>query len=415
MSAGLPDGATPAMLDGWLGECENCGLETCAWLGAEYLLWWTKRSPEPVPLVTSHASGALAVPGTPPPGALGGPGTSVVMGGSPIDLGTGNGGRFTAGCWLDCDRCLGIEAGYFFLADRTVTRSVGTSGLPGSSSLGVPFFDVSGLISGTGAPGEAVSSPAGPGEGRPSLAGFFGMATSSELQGAEFNGVRTLCEDGHLRVEGLAGFRWIQLKENLTFSTARSVLPGAPAALAGGFSDTIDTFGTRNDFFGGQVGGRAEYAWGRLTARAAAKVALGVTHEVAAINGANVTNLFALDATGPTVIVPGGAFAQPGNIGRHTRDQFAVVPQVDLGAGFDLTRRMRLTAGYSLLYLSDMARPGDQIDRDLNPTLTGLSVAQRAAGVPLAPPAVGPAAPAFSFHGSSYWAQGLSLGLEFRY
>jgi hypothetical protein len=29
------------------------------------------------------------------------------------------------------------------------------------------------------------------------------MATSSELQGAEFNGIRTLCEDGGLRVEGV--------------------------------------------------------------------------------------------------------------------------------------------------------------------------------------------------------------------
>src|SRR5262249_38319658 len=57
----------------------------------------------------------------------------------------------------------------------------------------------------------------------------------------------------------------------------------------------------------------------------------------------------------------------------------------------------------------------DQIDRDVNPTRSGLSTAQRAAAVPLAPAAVGPGAPTFSFRGSSYWAQGLSFGLELHY
>jgi hypothetical protein len=405
----------PATSDRCLAEGEDCGPKSRAWLSAEYLLWWTKQSPEPVPLATSRAPGAAAVPGVPPPGALGGSGTSVVLGGSPIDLGTRYGGRFTAGCWLDCERRLGVEAGYFLLPDRTVTRSTGTTGLRGSPVLGVPFFDVSGKLSGTGAPGEAVSSPAGPGDGSPSLAGTFTLATSSALRGAEANGVYTFDEGGSLRVEALAGFRWVQLREDLTFSTARGALPGGPAALLGAFSDTVDAFGTRNDFYGGQVGARAEYAWGKLTARAAAKVALGATHQVADVNGANVTNLFAIAATGPTVTVPGGAFAQPSNSGRHARDRFAVVPQVDLSAGYDVTNWARLTAGYSLLYLSDVARPGDQIDRDINPTRTGLSAAQRAAGVPLAPAAVGPAAPAFSFRGSSYWAQGLGIGLELRY
>src|SRR5262245_60628510 len=95
LTPGLPTSAAPATSDGCLAEGEDRGPKSRAWLGVEYLLWWTKQNPAPVPLVTFRAPGAAAVPGAPPPGTLGGPGTSVVLGGSPIDLGTRQGYRFT--------------------------------------------------------------------------------------------------------------------------------------------------------------------------------------------------------------------------------------------------------------------------------------------------------------------------------
>ena len=48
------------------------------WGSAEYLLWWTKVSPVPVPLVTSASPDAFTS------GAIGQPGTAVLLGGTNV-------------------------------------------------------------------------------------------------------------------------------------------------------------------------------------------------------------------------------------------------------------------------------------------------------------------------------------------
>jgi hypothetical protein len=70
------------------------------WLGAEYLLWWTKGSRLP-PLVTTGS------PGTGPVGALGRPDTSVLFGGT-FDDQDHSGGRFFGGLWLDPGQTFGV-------------------------------------------------------------------------------------------------------------------------------------------------------------------------------------------------------------------------------------------------------------------------------------------------------------------
>jgi len=64
-----------------------------------------------------------------------------------------------------------------------------------------------------------------------------------------------------------------------------------------------------------------------------------------------------------------------------------------------------------------VARPGDLIDRNINSTETGLNTTFLKAGIPLgavgAP--VGPTAPNFTFRDTTYWAQGINFGLEFRW
>jgi len=53
-------------------------------------------------------------------------------------------------------------------------------------------------------------------------------------------------------------------------------------------------------------------------------------------------------------------------------------------------------------------RPGDQIDR-------GINVAQTVQGAIAGTAATPGARPAVSLVGSDFWAQGVNLGLEFRY
>jgi hypothetical protein len=85
-----------------------------------------------------------------------------------------------------------------------------------------------------------------------------------------------------------------------------------------------------------------------------------------------------------------------------------VVPELGLKLGYQITPNIKFTVGYSFLYWSEVVRPGDQI----NPFVNSNFLAPRSSfpgGVP------GPQAPTFVGKTTDFWAQGVSLGLEFKY
>ena len=106
---------------------------------------------------------------------------------------------------------------------------------------------------------------------------------------------------------------------------------------------------------------------------------------------------------------PGGYFAQPTNMGNHTRTAFAVLPEIGLNVGYEVTPWMNIFLGYTFLYTNNVVRPGNQIDRGINPTQNASFT-----DTPFTP-LVGPARPAFTDNGSSFWAQGLNAGVLFRF
>ena len=138
-----------------------------------------------------------------------------------------------------------------------------------------------------------------------------------------------------------------------------------------------------------------------------AKVALGTMQQRVSVNGYLETN----DYTnyGPTQIYPGGYFALPTNIGDHSRNAFAVVPEIAFNLGYRLTPQTTVHLGYSLLYASGVARPGDQMNRNINPTMT----VSWGNDPPVKP--VGPAQPTFAVNTSDLWAQSLSIGVAYRF
>ena len=97
-----------------------------------------------------------------------------------------------------------------------------------------------------------------------------------------------------------------------------------------------------------------------------------------------------------------GVFAQRGNIGTHVRDKFGMIPQFGAKIGFRVTRRLSLTAGYTLVYWSSVVRPGQHYSLDVNQDLIENNGAF-----------VGPLRPAFKWNDSDYWAQGANVGLAF--
>jgi hypothetical protein len=365
-------------------EEESCVAPRRFWFRGEYLLWWTKDGRFPA-LVTSGS------PTDPLPGALGQPGTTVLFGGHDNDTDSRSGARFTAGMWLDDHQEVGIEANYFFLGalSRTVTFDSTASGAP--SVLARSFFDVLGGR-------QDASLVAFPGL----TSGSVTVGTPSYLQGAEANVVCGLWHSEHARIELLAGFRYLNLHEDLDIAEDDQVDPSSPF-LPGAAISVRDHFDTLNNFYGGQVGGRATWRHNYWDLEVDARVALGDTHEIA-------------DIAGSTSITPPGQAAQlfnsgflasASNSGRFSTDHFAVVPEVDVNFGYHVTRWLRVFVGYSFLYWSDVARPGDQVDSGINRHELPTS---RLSG-----PVTGPARPAFSFVQSDYWAQGLNFGMELRY
>ena len=81
-----------------------------------------------------------------------------------------------------------------------------------------------------------------------------------------------------------------------------------------------------------------------------------------------------------------------------------MIPEFGLTLGFRFTRRFHGTIGYSVVYFPNVVRAGDQIDRDLNPTLFAPETAF-----------VGAPRPTFRFEDTSFYAHGLNLGGEFRF
>jgi hypothetical protein len=166
----------------------------------------------------------------------------------------------------------------------------------------------------------------------------------------------------------------------------------------------IDSFRTHNDFYGGQLGVKGEWEMGRAFVNVAGKVALGDSHEQVNVVGLSTVT----PPGGPTRVAAGGLLALPTNIGTVRRDAFAVVPEGAINVGYRITDHVRAFVGYTFLYYSDVARPGDQIPTSLNGTQvpTNSQTLGRLIGAPIPQP---------SLRSSDFWAQGLNFGVEFRF
>jgi hypothetical protein len=344
---------------------------------ADYLLMWTKNDRVPPLLTTGPTADAR-------PGALGREFTRILYGDA-LDFEERHGGRFTLEMPLGASDW-SVAASYFLLGARDVGP---TQSSPGSPVLARPFFDVVNRREDS----SLVSFPG-------SASGSIAIAADSFLQGAEANLQREFHLHEHRRIVLFAGVRYLDLSEELNINESSSLAPTA-GAFGGRRVSVSDRFETDNDFFGGQVGASIDLDYKRFTFNLTSKVALGNVHESIGVRGRTVID------TSPATDVPAGLFALATNSGRFSRDTFAVVPEVSAKLGLRITERLTIFGGYSYLYWSNVARPGEQIDRNLNPNLIPTSASF---GGPAAP-----RQPIMPFRTSDYWVQGMTWGLEFRY
>jgi hypothetical protein len=315
------------------------------------------------------------------PGALGAPGTLLLYGNNAVGSGPRSGGRVMLGYWFGDEHALGIEAGGFALGNRTTNFTATSLGNP---ILARPIVDAA-----TGT--QTVELVAGPN----ALAGTISISDRSSFWGYEANLRTNLCCCCRCYTDLIVGFRSLGLDEKLGINENLTVLR-AP----GGSFVVNDQFNATNRFYGGQIGTVSQYQLGRWSFDFITKLAIGNTRQTVDISGSTVIND---PRTGTTTTNVGGLLALPSNIGHYHRDLFGFVPEAGINVGYQLTDHCRLYLGYNLIYWTNVVRPGNQIDLVVN-----------TAQLPPAQPG-GPARPAFAFHGSDYWAQGVNFGLEFRY
>lgn len=391
------------------------------WLESDYLLWTTKKAPLPVPLVTSASLD------DPLPGALGQPGTKILLGNKEIDMNWQNGFRVALGGWIDNCQNLGIEGSFFMLPKKSHQQSIHTSGEPGSLNVAVPINDITGLWGLNGVPGETVFILPGPLFG-PGFQGSFSLTMSSKLQGSELNTLVNLISRCGFKIDFIGGFRWLQLQESLLFIGKTAGLPNSP--FAGGFYNFKDSFKTNNNFYGPQIGLETDYNVDRWLFKGFAKVALGCMNQKVRIEGKSQTssgNLFYLTKNTANEVLSGGLFSEPANRGSHHRDEFAIVLETGINLSYQFSHCFEMGIGYNFLWLNRLFRPGEQIDRKINPTQTALAQASRdSVGVgpdkpvpfgesAAAPLPTGPERPKFKHRSTDFWAQGLAVSLKFKF
>lgn len=377
-----------------------CGPAGAAWVRAEYLYWRSAGMSLP-PLVTTNP---IATPAE-QAGILGETGTQTLLGADDVLANRRGGGRVRVGLWLGPARVWGIEGDYLVLDDLNYEAAQDSS-LNGVDVLAQPFFNIHPL--------DAQGNPEIAGEDAYLLAypqlsdGAVQLRAGTSMRSASLHLLRFLgcrdfpqeatCGPGcayYSRVNLLLGFQFMEFEEHLSVLSQTQPI-GSIERWA-----VSDRFDTTNDFQGGEIGFHWQAQRHVWTFDLLGRVAVGNVHQLVNISGQTVHT----DTSGTETLQAGGLLAQRTNSGIHERDALGLIPQAQATLGVFLTPQLRFTLGYSLIYWTNVVRPTDSIDRDLNPQLLP----------PESVPFSGPARPAFAFRQQEFWAQGFHAGLDYRW
>lgn len=359
------------------------------WFQGDYLLWWAQGSDVP-PLVTTSPQGTDQEDA----GVL--PDATILFGDTDLNKATRSGGRMTLGYWFDPCQRFGLQTSYLALGRVTETFDSTSDGDP---ILARPFFNIR--------PTDAVGDPL-PGREDSALIAFDGIVEgsvavngSSKFQQFELLLRKGLWEQCDHRLEFLFGYQANWLDDDLRIEESLvSTDPDNAVLPPGATIDLVDLFETRNAFHGVSLGLTHREKVGRWSLEMLMKLGLGNTHSEVWIDGSTTT---ATDPEETPTTEDGGLLALPSNMGEYERNTFSMVPEVGVTLGYDVTCRLRANLGYTFIYWSRVARPGDQIDLDINPS--------QLSGDPLE----GLPRPEFSWVTTDFWAQGLSFGLDYRF
>ncbi len=344
----------------------------------EYLVWWTAGSDTP-PLITTSPQGTARDDA----GVLGEDDTSILYGGDKRSTGQQSGGRYSLGYWFSDAQCFGFEWNYVNiggLKDNYSTDSDETA------IIARPFTNAV-----TGHQDAALVAFSGTQEAN--LAGSIDVELLSEFSSMELLLRRAVVQNCNHRIDVVVGYRYGRLDDRLTITDSLEELTGDQRVF-----ESSDRFETRNRFDGAEFGVILNKRSGRWGLELLAKLAVGRTKSKIEIDGSTT-----ITDGGDVDEYDGGILALPTNIGNYDTSEVAVMPEIGANLMYSISPRISFTFGYTFIYLSHVARPGDQIDTFVNTTQF--------------PPGTlnGVGLPGFNLQTTDFWAHGMNFGFDFRF
>jgi hypothetical protein len=342
-------------------------------------------------------------------------------GGSQRDLRDQPGYRLFAGWWLDNEKTVGFDAGYFWIWSRS-------QGITNSSQF-LQTLQLQGF-------NQTISFNAGPGAlvtpSPISNALFVSAGLNNELSavvkngvwGLEFNARTRAGNFGGAHFDLLAGPRYIQVDQSSVASQTVTIAPNGPgqgvtftgglpnpptpagslygstATLAAPISATFaDAIFLKNYFYGAQIGFSMD--WQLATnwfVTGFGKFAIGGLRSTANLTGNN---------TGPVGTNGGLLVSSSDNGTSDSVDRVCFIPEGELALTWRVCPSVYLSAGYNIMYFSTMAKVGNVTTPT---TTTGTLTFGN-----LSPATFNAVQPGFRFAGQATTLQGLDFSIEYRF
>jgi hypothetical protein len=201
----------------------------------------------------------------------------------------------------------------------------------------------------------------------------------------------------------LGGYRHYRYDSDLVI-TENLLITGTaiPNTIPGTTIFVQDRFFTENEFHGGEAGFQGVAQRSCWWVDGLFKVAVGSHRRVVTIDGATINTV----PGGGTTTFEGGLLAQQTNIGRYADNTIAVIPELRVGIGTQLTCNLSVRAGYGVIFWNSVARAGSQLPPGLE--VDPLNIPPPQAGA-------GPEPEFDGISGSPLVAHGFDVGLQFTY
>ena len=325
-------------------SCKESLCEGNTWATMEALLWFVEDR-NTVPLAITFDDSDIEDPE---------PRLSSV---SEFSSGLAPGFRVDAGSWLTENIGVGGRFSMIFDGSTDVNFAANTAQDQSAVGTGIPFIDPN-----VGTSLFLVNAIEAAG---PISAGSIDIEEEIEFWMAEAYGRIRFAAARRHSLDLVGGYTRMELENTLGLDVNRIALDSSIQAL-GTRTILSDRFETENTFNGGQVGFEAVMTRGRWMARSLTKVHLGNMNQRVSRRGSG------------TVTTPGFAAADTGGgfFGRSEgesieRDLFAFIPEANFKLGYALTPHAYLTAGYTFLYLDNVALASTAINPIVSPPLAG--------------------------------------------